>query len=117
MKVKIEEGYKKMYTLEEVRQAKDVIACMKEDESTAEEWAATAARAYTGDYIERVIEASAETCSNARVYNAYGDNTQFMDICIKALVKTFDTYLEITAYLTDIWAENKEQFYVVTFKR
>ena len=125
MKVKLAENYRSTYTLEELEQAKAVIKAEKEnDDETAKGWAEYAANEAlknTGDYIRKVIEAEAETALNSRIWNAYDDETGRMDVWIRATVKTWKGFIEIGAYLSDIWqtgaAEYKHHMYIEKYER
>lgn len=107
MKVKLEENYKSLYTLYDLARAKAVIASLKEDESTPAEYAAYAAAHIASrrhnDHLERILEASAHTAGNCRVWDNYGD-TQHMDVWIDFTAKTTFGFIVGGAYLTDIWA-------------
>ena len=113
MKVKLEENYRKLYTLEDLDAAKIVIACESGDEETAKGWAEYAAReALSGcnDYMVRVIEASARTARNRRAWNAYGEGSKDMDVWIVALVETTKGYVKLGAYLTDIFDSGQKKY-------
>ena len=109
MKVKLHADYKKYYTLDDLARAKAVIANEKEyDEETPAGWITYAVSELydiTGDDTERVITAEARTAKNCRAWNAYGTaiDSQDMDVWIEGLVKTRHGYMEIGAYLSDIW--------------
>lgn len=106
MKVTLEKDYRKFYTLEDLDHAKAVIAYEKEeDDETAKGWAVYAvneALEGTNDRCVEVVKADARTAKNCRLWNGYGD-TGNMDIWIEALAKTDDGYIEIGAYLSDIF--------------
>lgn len=113
MKVKMQDGYKDIYTLSDVERAKIVISAEKKDESDnkgreAIEYAETAVREILnsygeGDYLDRIIEANAETARNSRIWDAYGEGSGDMDIWISFIAKTSNGYMEGGAYLSDIW--------------
>lgn len=111
MKVKMDRNYRKYYTLEQVDQAKAVIAWEKEDEETAAGWARYAvneALKGTGvsaaDWMDGwILKADATTARNGRAWNQYGEGTGDMDIWIDAVVRTGEGFLEVGAYLSDIW--------------
>ena len=108
MKVKLEENYRRFYTLDEFDNAKAVISAEKEDEETAKGWAEFAAREALkddDDYMRRIVEAEAETAKNGRLnWNQFCEGSGFMDVWVSALVETWGGYVKIGAYLTDIWA-------------
>ena len=107
MKVKLEENYKSLYTLENLYRAKRIIADEKEDTETAAGYAriaaANIAKAH-GYWIDRIIEASAETALNGRIWNAWGEDSGNMDIWISFIAKTGSGFIEGGAYLSDIHA-------------
>lgn len=116
MKVKLEKEFRRHYTLEELDMAKAVINAEKEDESTAEEWAEYAVREALkkdngeyADYLSRVITAKAETAKNYRAWNEYGE-TGNLDVWIEAMAKTYNGFIEVGAYLSDIWKSGAERY-------
>ena len=119
MKVKLEEGYKDKYTISDLERAKRVINYEKEDDETAKGWAEIAIREAlknSDDFLARVLEASAETARNGRIWNAYDDDSGNMDVWITAIAKTFDGFIEVSAYLSDIWEtgakDYRDQMYI-----
>lgn len=129
MKVKLEEKYRRYYTLEELDAAREIIKQEKEeDNSTAKEWAEYAIREalldddmHYIDYISKVISAEATTSKNSRANNAYTNDSGNMDVWIEAVAKTWNGYIEIGAYLTDIWQTGvkhyKEHMYIEYYKK
>ena len=106
MKVKLENEYKSRYTLEDLEIAKQVIAAEKEDEMNIKEWAEYAvneARRGSFDFCEEVLKAEARTAKNCRAWNLYGEGTNDMDVWIEATAKTSNGFVEVGAYLSDIW--------------
>lgn len=107
MKVRLQDDYRKLYTLEDMDRAMAVIEAEKDDLLKPADWlkmAVNEALKETGfNQCERVIEASAHTAGNRRVWNAYTDNSGNMDVWITGTAKTLDGYIEIGAYLSDIW--------------
>ena len=74
--------------------------------------------------LERIIEAKAETAKNNRAWNLYGnadDETENMDVWISGLAKTYTGYIEIGAYLSDIWQTGatpyKEHIFAIEYSR
>lgn len=113
MKVKLEERYREFYTLEDLTAAKKVIAYEREDEETAPGWAEYAAREAIYDnrgFVRRIIEASARTAKNCRVWDAFGEGTRNIDIWVEALAETSDGFIKLGAYLTDIWQTGAERY-------
>ena len=124
MKVRLERFYKERYTLADLQAAKKVIQYEKEDECSAADMAEYAAREAlkdTSDYLQEIIKAEAITAMNNRVYDAYGEGTKNIDVLIYALAKTSAGYMELSAYLTDIWQtgaiDYQDKMYVEVFKR
>lgn len=115
MKVTLQKDYRKFYTFEDMDRAKAVIASEKDDESTVASWAVYAINEVIGYLRNRksadysfaeesdVIRATATTAKNCRAWNEYGEGTQDMDVWIEALAFTGDCFIEIGAYLSDIW--------------
>lgn len=106
MKVTLEKNYKEYYTLADLEAAKLVITSEKEDEETPKGWAEYAVReALKGkcDYLNHVIEASAETARNSRIWEQYGEGTKNFDVWISATAETDNGFIKIGAYLSDIW--------------
>lgn len=126
MKVKLEENYRTLYTLEDVDRAKAVIKAEKEDEESVTGWAEYAAREAlkgTGDFLRNVIQADAHTARNCRAWDAYGTEIPSgdMDVWITGTAKTADGFLEFGAYLSDIWqtgsTEYKHHMYIQRYGR
>lgn len=107
MKVKHNAEYRKYFTLEDYERSKRVIAFERdEDEITPRDWAEYAVReaiADKEDYLVKVIEATAETAKNCRACDEYFEGSADMDVWISALAKTTCGYIEVGAYLSDIW--------------
>ena len=124
MKVKLANDYRKHYTLDDLDRAKMVIAYEKEDEMSIKDWAEYAINEvlrHTSGYCAEVLKAEAYTSKNCRVWNAYGDDTEDMDVIIKAIGKTNEGFIEVTAYLSDIWQtgaiEYKQHMFYQIYKR
>lgn len=108
MKVKLQKDYRRIYTLDDLDRAREIIEELKEDEMTVKDYASMAAREAlrgTDDFISRdeVLTAEAYTSKNRRVWNGYNDNSEDMDIWVDFLVRTYEGFVEGGAYLTDIW--------------
>ena len=120
MKVKLEDGYRAKYTLEEYDMAKAVIACEKEDNFSVKEWAESAVREALRNedgYLEEVLKAEARTAKNSRIdWNRYGDGTGTMDVWISFVAETTEGFIKGGAYLSDIWdtgsTEYKQHMYI-----
>lgn len=106
MKVRLEKDYKRFYTIEDLERAKMVISYEKEDGETAKGWAEYAVReALKGknDWLSEIITADAQTAKNCRAWNAYGDDTQDMDVWLNIVARTAFGFITVGAYLSDIW--------------
>lgn len=115
MKVTLQKDYRKFYTFEDMDRAKAVIASEKEDDSTVASWAVYAVNEVLGHLNERkntgyayadetdIIRATATTAKNCRARNEYGEGTENMDVWIEAVAFTHNCFIEIGAYLSDIW--------------
>ena len=119
MKVKLEERYKGIYTLDDLDRAKAVIKAEKEDEMSAKDWAEYAAReALKGEdtSLVEVIRAEATTAKNCNAWNRYGDDSADMDVYIRFLAETTEGFIKGGAYLSDIWetgaTEYKRHMYI-----
>lgn len=113
MKVTMQENYRNIYTLNQVVIAKELIKYAKDDEATPADYAVFAIRdalRNSIDGIERVIEAKATTALNSRVWNRYFDNSENLDIWVEATAKTFDGFIEVGMYLSDIWELGPESY-------
>ena len=104
MKVKMTADSKRLVNLEDAKMVNRIIREMKDDEETAEGYARYAVNAASEYGTVKVYEAEAEIVKNSRVWNAYGDDTKDFDIWINATARTSDGFMDVGAYLTDIWA-------------
>ena len=111
MKVKITADSKKFLTLEEAPKAREIIAEMKEYEESAGDvirtaaacWLWNADRGTITDSVQEVLHAEAEIAGNSRVWDRYGDGTGRLDVWVSGTVETFDGFLKIGCYLSDVW--------------
>ena len=113
MRVKLEDRYKEFYTVNDLESARALIRAAKEDEASAAEWAEYAVREALHDMrdsMREVIKASAHTAKNSRVYNAYGDDSGYMDIWINAIAETDFGFIKVGAYLSDLWQAGNTHF-------
>lgn len=113
MKVTLPKDYRKRFTLEQMDIARRISRDMKDDTSTPAEYIVYAVNdwlraAHKHDYCEEVLKATAQFEGNCRIYEAYGEGTDCMDIWIDATVRTGAGFLVIGAYLTDIWEISSE---------
>lgn len=107
MKVTLEKDYKAYYTINDLEEARQVIAFMKEDTSKPADYALSAAqhicsRRFPADYVVEILKATAETARNKGEWNAYGASGD-KDVWIDFIAKTAYGFIEGGAYLTDIW--------------
>lgn len=123
MKVLLEENYKDMYTISDLERAKEIIKEMKEDEETAKGYAEIAigeALKESDDYLKDVLVATARTAKNCRAFNNYSNHSYDMDVWVEAVAETWDGFIKVGAYLTDIWQagsfDYKEHMYIRYFK-
>lgn len=119
MKVKLERGYKEIYTIADVNRAKAIIKFEKDDEMPINDWAEYAvneALKGTNDCFVSVLKAEAHTAKNSRAWDLYGEDTHDMDVWIKAIAETREGFIKIGAYLSDIWQsgaiEYKDKMYI-----
>lgn len=114
MKVTLEKEYRQRYTLEDLDRAKAVIAYEKEnDEETVKGWAEYAINEATKDTDDSVIEilkATATTARNSRIWEVYGEGTGNFDVWIEATAETYDGFIKVGAYLSDIWKSGAEDY-------
>ena len=109
MKVTLPDNYKDIYTVNELTQAKAVIACMRDDDYPIKEYAAMAAReALTcvapTDYMRNILTATAETAKNSRLeYDQMGDGCGWFDVWLDFIAETSDGFIKGGAYLSDIY--------------
>ena len=105
---------KKFITAYDVEKSRDIIRDMKEDESTPADYLKTAVKCLQGVYHADIIQAEAKTACNRRVYDAYSAGSGDLDIYVDGLAKveTYESgpaYVEIGAYLSDIWQLTGDQ--------
>ncbi|MBR5678686.1 MAG: hypothetical protein IKX20_11210 [Paludibacteraceae bacterium] len=124
MKVTLPKNYKEYYTIYQVEQMKAVIAAEKDDEETIKGWAEYAVNEALKDdphYIVEVYKATAETCLNNKVWNAYGEDTGIVDVWIEAVAETSEGFVKVGAYLSDIWqsgaVDYRNRLYVEKYSR
>ncbi len=114
MKVTLQKDYKRLYTVADLDHAHTIIKYMKDDDETAAgyaKYAISEALKGTSDICLNILSATAETTKNCRAWNIYGDDTGNMDVWIEAIAKTCDGFVEVGAYLTDIWQTGDDYCY------
>lgn len=108
MKVTFSKEYKRFLTVEQYERAKEIIREMKDDESTAAEYAQYAVnaigRACGIGSCDKVFECSAEIAGNCRIHDYFGDGSGTLDIWLSGIAKTWDGFVKFGAYLSDIWS-------------
>ena len=114
MKVTLDKEYRQRYTLEDLDRAKAVIAYEKEnDVITAKEWAEYAineATENTTDTVIEILKATATTARNSRIWDGYGEGTGNFDVWIEATAETYEGFIKVGAYLSDIWKSGAEDY-------
>jgi len=113
MKVNLSKSYKEFFTISDLEKAREVIKCMKEDVFSVKEYAEMAVQHVLlkedrYETLVRIIEANAEVRSNGRIFDAYGYGSGRMDVWLDITARTDRGYLEVGAYLTDIWSIGSE---------
>ena len=108
MKVTMPKNYREIFTLERYDYAKQLIAEMKEDETTAKDYAEMAVNAFCNyggrcDFCREILKVSAEVTYNGHNPFPYSQDLPGMDVWISATARTADGFLEIGCYLSDIW--------------
>ena len=123
MKVTMPKNWK-MYTGYQIDNMKAVIAYEKDDEWNIKDWAEMAVREAlkdTNDFLKEIVTATAEAVTNSRAWNEYGNESGDGDVWITALAETYDGFIRVQAYLTDIWqtgaVDYKRHEYIEYFKR
>lgn len=125
MKVKLPKDYRARFTLEDMDIARKLIRDLKEDDATPTWYAEIAVDHWlrnTSTCRDAVLTATAEIAKNGRAWDAFGEGTGHMDVWIESVTKTWGGYLELGAYLTDIWsiggdADFTEHMYAQYFTR
>lgn len=125
MKIKLTQEYKKYITVAEMPTVREIITDMKEDSSTIEDYAEMAIQAaYDGIAYSEILKASASIAKNCRVWNAYNNHSENLDVYIEATAYVNgDEFIIIGAYLSDIWqigSDNRKEIasnmYIRRFK-
>ena len=118
MKVRITKEAKQWLTLAEAPAANAIVRDMKEDEWSVAEYAKMAVNCIGNaigkeyNWCSRVLESDAEISGNARIWNAYSEDSGRLDVWINFTARTYDGFIEGGAYLTDIWniaGDNQEE--------
>ena len=126
MKVKITSESKKWLTVAEHENAKQIIKEMREDEYGAADYIRSAAHCWlcnsgAVDYVVAVLKADAEISGNARIWNAYNNESGRLDVWLSGTVETSRGFLKIECYLTDVWGlgpkESNVQFPALCYAR
>lgn len=125
MKIKFTTEAKEYITINELPAVKRIIAEMKEDTGIKDyaEIAARVASGYNGKF--EILKSEAEIAKNARVNNAYGEDSENLDIWLNIYAfDSFAGFFEIGIYLTDVWAvtvdnaeEIKTNMYIQRYER
>lgn len=107
MIVKITKEAKEWLRVAQMPVARQMIAELKKDETTAADVAKQAASIIFG-YSNgvKVFEASAEIAGNERISNYYSDNSGILDVWITfSILEESKAFIIGGAYLSDIWQQ------------
>lgn len=120
MKVKFANEQKKYITVSQLPAVKRMIAELKSDYDM-DDYAPAAVRIASGE-SGRIFDASAEIAKNCRIYNAYSEDSENLDVWLTIYALTDNGFYEIGAYLSDVWqldgtnaAELREHMYIRHF--
>lgn len=108
MKVRISDESKKIITIEQMPAARKVIEAMKEDEWTAKDYAAMAARIASGCNAVKVLEASAEIAANCRAWDEFAEGSGKFDVWVEFTAFTDNGFVMGGAYITDLWSSSDD---------
>lgn len=111
MKVNLTAEMKKFITVAEMPAVKKVMQYEKEnDEWIVQEWAKMAARLVFDDNGAKVIEATARIAKNQRVWDAFDEETRYIDVWIEftAFREYRSSFIIAGVYLTDLWQLTKD---------
>lgn len=117
MKVTLPSNYRNWFTLDDLDIAKEVIKVMKDDESKVSYYANLAVAhaldvRYSGkDYCKEILKADAEVCKNNRAFNVLFDGSLNFDVWVTAIAQTMYGFIEVQAYLSDIWSMSYDNNY------
>lgn len=113
MKATLPRGYKDLFTINELKQAKNAIKALRDDPETAKEYAKDAATHYCSvfdcGWINEPLTGKATVTMNRQgEYNAIGTDTGYTDVMIEGVCQGWNKdgkrmYVEIAALLSDIW--------------
>lgn len=133
MKVKFTKQAKTYITVAEAAEARKIIESLKNDDESATDYLRSAGNLANKMInnspfgIDRVLEADAEISRNNRAWDNYHEGSGKLDVWVQGLVKAdLDTYMEIGAYLSDIWnitgnnemdADIIEHMYIEVYRR
>lgn len=105
MKVIINNESKRQLLVSDLPEAKAIVKSMKEDdEYTPAQYLTMAINCIGFGWTHTVYEATARITKNCHVWNAFSETSGEIDIWIEGVAKTSSGFVEIGAYLTDIWA-------------
>lgn len=103
MKVIFDAKQKQYITVAQLPAVRKIISDMR-DYPDLNSDALTALRIASGENGGEMLKASAEIAKNCRVWNAYNDESEDIDIWLKIYGLNYSGFYEIGVYLTDIWA-------------
>ena len=113
MKIKMTENSKCAIHVSEMPKVREIMAMLKEDDSL-NDYAQMAARVASGKNDEfEILKATAEMAQNCRVWDAYGDGTEKLDVWLEVYAyNPYYGFYDLGIYLTDVWSitgENAEE--------
>ena len=112
MKVTLPKNYKQQFTIENLEQAKKVIALCKQDTTPIQDYAKNAineiiAHGNTGaSWLHAIYHVSAEVVLNKRYthcWDQFGDDTGYMDVELEIVAETADGFIKAWCSMIDIW--------------
>lgn len=115
MKVSISKRTKDCIYASQLDAAKIVSMSCKDDAFSAMQYAEIAASLLLDDNSVKIFRAEAYVMPNNRIYDQFGspnDETGNLDVWIDFSAKSWNTFIEGGAYLTDIWglcSDNREE--------
>lgn len=105
MKVTINNESKNCLRVAELPEAKAIVKALKDgDEYTPAQYLTMAINCIGFGWTHTVYEATAIISKNTRAWNNFSDCSGEIDVWIQGVAKTTSGFVEIGAYLTDIWA-------------
>lgn len=123
MKITMTENSKNCIHVSEMPEVRKIMNDLKEDTGMMH-YAKMAARVASGKNDDfEILKATAEMAQNCRVWNAYTDNSEKLDVWLEVYAyNPYHGFFDIGIYLTDVWAitgynseEIKSHMYIKPF--